>query len=168
MGDMDFTQSARTSWLDLRPGVDMTGFDIGMRVRRLALILTARLDAAAARYGFSSFGDYEVLAAIRREGQPLQPSALAQILMLTRAGITGRLNRLEAQRLIKRTKAKPDARSVLVSLTADGRRCVDDAFAAMHDERGVLFEPLSDVEQQHLADLLRTVLLPIDDSPSLR
>ena len=162
--DVDFTEFASESWQILRPGDDMTTFEVAMRVRRLALILNDRLDRVVAELGLSVFGDYEVLAAIRREDRPLQPSTIADSLKLTRAGITGRLNRLEDQGLVERQSARSDARSVLVSLTAAGRRSVDEAFAALHDERAALFEPLTRTQQRNLSELLRKVLAPVDDA----
>lgn len=160
----DFTQQARESWLQLRPNEDMSTFDVSLRIRRLALILNNRLDDLAAAHGLSVFGDYEVLAAIRRADKPLQPSVIASSLKLTRAGITGRLNRLETQGFIRRKNATADARSVLVTLTADGVRCIDHAFEAMHDERAVLFDPLDESEQLLLADLLKRVLVGANDT----
>jgi DNA-binding MarR family transcriptional regulator len=70
-----------------------------------------------------------VLAALRRSGRPytLTSSALARTVMMSRAGMTGRLDRLEEQGLIARAPDADDRRSFRISLTARGRRTVDAA-----------------------------------------
>jgi DNA-binding MarR family transcriptional regulator len=94
-------------------------FEVGMRIQRLAR--TLRTDAAAelADLGFSVYGDYEVISTLRRAPAPVQPSEIADRLMLTRAGVAGRL----AERgLIERKHTESDGRAIHVSLSPAGRR----------------------------------------------
>jgi DNA-binding MarR family transcriptional regulator len=145
----------------------MTAFAVAMRIRRLAMVLNDRLDDLASRQGLSVYGDYEVLATIRRADRPLQPSVVADALNLTRAGVTGRLDRLEALGLIRRKNSDADARSVLVSLSPAGSECVDRVFAAATAERVRLFGALDESERRQLADLLKRVLLDVGDVPNV-
>jgi len=72
-------------------------------------------------------GMFDVLAALRRAGSPyrLPPSQLSKSLMLSGAGMTNRLDRLETLRLIVRQPEPNDRRSVRIQLTAKGLQLVE-------------------------------------------
>jgi DNA-binding MarR family transcriptional regulator len=86
---------------------------------------------------------FDVLAALRRAGSPyrLPPSKLSKSLMLSGAGMTNRLDRLETMRLIVRRPEPNDRRSVRIQLTAKGLQLVEK-----------LIPQLVEVEQQIVAD----------------
>jgi DNA-binding MarR family transcriptional regulator len=58
--------------------------------------------------------------------------------MMSRAGMTGRLDRLEEAGLVARTLVADDRRSFRVSLTPRGRRVVDAAV----DDHAAILDPL--------------------------
>ncbi len=63
----------------------------------------------------------DVLSALARaQDSTLNCSEIAERTLITKGGITGILDRLEARGLIKRTPSQQDRRSVLVSLSAKG------------------------------------------------
>jgi DNA-binding MarR family transcriptional regulator len=70
---------------------------------------------------------FDVLAALRRSGPPycLTPKQLAGSLLLSGAGMTNRLDRLEALDLIARKPEPNDRRSILIKLTKQGWKLVD-------------------------------------------
>ena len=74
-----------------------------------------------------STGTYDVLATLRRSGEPFQltPGALGGSLMLSTGGMTGRLDRLEQAGLVTRCPGPGDRRSRLVTLTDRGRQLID-------------------------------------------
>jgi len=78
-----------------------------------------------ARYG-TSCGRFTVLALLNRQPTcSLKPSRIADACGVTRATITGLLDGLEADKLIRRTRGDGDRRTMQVELTADGRRFLD-------------------------------------------
>jgi DNA-binding MarR family transcriptional regulator len=82
--------------------------------------------------------------------------------MVTTGAITNRIDRLEQRGLVERTGAD-DRRKVIVRLTAEGRRLVDDVVGAhLATERTILAD-LSAHQQRELATLLRVVLLTLGD-----
>ncbi len=91
-------------------------------------------------------GDYDVMSVLRRAGRPLLPSDIADLLLMTRAGITGRLKRLESAGFLRRQRSDDDSRNVLVSLTARGRTATDRAFARVVACEDELFGELSAAE----------------------
>src|SRR5229473_2504229 len=108
-------------------------------------------------------GWYDVLATLRRAGPPyqLRPTDFAASLMLTSSGTTKRLDRLEAAGHITRQPDPNDRRGVLITLTPQGLRLVDQAaMTHMANEQRIL-NGLTAAEQRHLADLLRKLLITL-------
>jgi DNA-binding MarR family transcriptional regulator len=73
-----------------------------------------------------SCGRFTVLALLNRKpGQTLTPSQIAQSCGVTRATVTGLLDNLEEEGLIKRVRSEGDKRTMQVHLTAEGTRFLD-------------------------------------------
>ena len=63
----------------------------------------------------------DVLSSLARtDGEPISCSEIAERTLITKGGITGILDRLEARGLVKRIPSSDDRRSVLVRLSAKG------------------------------------------------
>jgi DNA-binding MarR family transcriptional regulator len=75
------------------------------------------------------------------------------------SGTTKRLDRLEQAGLITRGPDPEDRRGTLITLTAAGRKLLDDAMEAHLQNERRLLSALSDTEQRKLADLLRKLQL---------
>ena len=131
MTDID-DQVARIqqAWRRERPDLDVTPIGTIGRLHRLALALTEELVAVYRAHGLSE-GDFDVLAALRRTGEPFEasPSDLAASTMVTSGGMSKRLDRLEGAGLISRRVGSGDGRGRVVALTAQGKALIDAAFA---------------------------------------
>src|SRR3954464_7727933 len=105
-------------WRRERPDLDLDAMAIFGRLGRLTAHLGPAIDRAFAASGLQR-GEYDVLAALRRSGEPfsLTPSTLSDTLMLSRAGMTNRLDRLESAGLIARRHNQQDRRSMHIDLT---------------------------------------------------
>ncbi|WP_420451470.1 MarR family winged helix-turn-helix transcriptional regulator [Ilumatobacter sp.] len=158
----DTTDRETRLWERLVEPRQLTLFGIGMRVRRLNRIRTEHVGDAVAAAGFQVVGDYEVAAALRRSSTPRTPSSLAEDLLVTRAGMSGRLDRLEAMGFVEREPDRVDARSHFVHLTAEGDVAVDAAFKQIVEADRRLFAGINTSEQARLSGLLRKVLAVID------
>jgi DNA-binding MarR family transcriptional regulator len=75
--------------------------------------------------------------------------------------MTSRLDRLSGRGFVTRRPDPADGRIVRVRLTVDGRRHVDDAFAALLSSERELLSVLDRPERTALADSLRALLLAI-------
>ncbi|WP_420638378.1 MarR family winged helix-turn-helix transcriptional regulator [Candidatus Poriferisocius sp.] len=165
MGEtFDDPDVTREAWSRLHPKEDLAVFDIAIRIQCLAALLAARYDAAVKTHGFAAYGDYSVCAAVRRNGHGTTPSALADELLVTRAGMTGRLSRLHGAGFIERHTSEQDARSLNIRLTPLGRRRVDATFSSLQVERTQALASLTTGQQEQLATLLRAALT--EDEPS--
>ena len=73
--------------------------------------------------------------------------------------MTNRIDKLEARGLVRRRPDKNDRRGVIVSLTAAGRRTIDDAIKSRLDVADESLQGISSKERRELAALLRKVRL---------
>lgn len=126
---------------------------------QLSLALGVTFEHAYAEYGLRG-GDFDVLTALRRARPPhaLTPSELAESLMMSRAGMTKRLDRLEAADLVERALDPGDRRSFRISLTPRGLELID---AALTEHAGLLARlgsALAAEERVALEGSLRTLL----------
>jgi DNA-binding MarR family transcriptional regulator len=137
------------------------------RLDRLAGVLAERRAAIFARHGLRRH-EFDVLAALRRSGAPFELTAgeLAARTYVTSGTMTSRLDGLTERALVTRASDREDGRLVRVGLTADGRRLVDAAFAALVDAERELLAPLSEVDRQALAAYLRTLLATASSEPA--
>lgn len=152
-------------WARERPDLadDLPAMATFGRLGRLNAMARASIEAVFARHGLN-LGEFDVLAALRRSGEPfeLQPSRLARVLMLSPAGMTNRVDRLEARDLVTRRPDPDDRRSSLVVLTPAGRTLVDDAVRDHLTNEKQLLDVLSMAERKALDRALRTLLRQFD------
>ncbi|MFI6808371.1 MarR family winged helix-turn-helix transcriptional regulator [Streptomyces luteogriseus] len=152
-------------WATVRPDLDTTAMEVFGRIGRLSHAIGERVGQAYAKFGISR-GEFDVLATLRRSGEPytLSPRQLSATLMLTTGGMTGRLDKLERAGLLRRSPDPHDRRGLHVTLTDEGRSLVDEAVGA---GLAVQTEALSALDAQRagqLADLLRDLLAGTDRS----
>ncbi|MBI1351971.1 MAG: MarR family transcriptional regulator [Actinomycetales bacterium] len=152
------------AWHRERPDLDVTPLQVVSRVTRLARHLDlARRDAFAA-HDLDSW-EFDVLAALRRSGEPYSLSAgqLGAETLVTSGTMTNRIDRLEQRGLVRREPDPADRRGVRVVLTEAGRRTVDNAMADLVSREHEILDVLSAGRQAELADLLRTLVRSFGD-----
>ncbi len=151
------------AWARELPDVDVSPLASLSRISRLARHLDrARADAFAAHE--LEVWEFDVLAALRRQGRPyeLSPGELIRQTLSTSGTMTNRVNRLEARGLVWRRPNVDDRRGVRVRLTDAGRQRVQEALADLLDyERRVLCV-IGPEDRDELAGLLRRLLAPFE------
>jgi DNA-binding MarR family transcriptional regulator len=153
------------AWHAERPDLDVQPMQVLSRVARLARHLDRARRSAFAAHGLEPW-EFDVLAALRRQGPPyeLSPGALLHTTLVTSGTMTNRLDRLEQAGLVRRRPDPEDKRRVRVTLTPAGQSRADDALAALLAAEQALLATLPDSGRQDLADLLRVLLVPLDGS----
>jgi DNA-binding MarR family transcriptional regulator len=153
------------AWHAERPDLDVQPMQVLSRVARLARHLDRARRSAFAAHGLEPW-EFDVLAALRRQGPPyeLSPGALLHTTLVTSGTMTNRLDRLEQSGLVRRRPDPEDKRRVRVTLTAAGQSRADDALAALLAAEQALLATLPESGRQDLADLLRVLLVPLDGS----
>jgi DNA-binding MarR family transcriptional regulator len=146
-------------WQRERPDLETEAMGILGRFGRLVLQVEAAINSTFVRHGLQR-GEFDVLAALRRSGSPfeLNPSVLADTLMLSRAGMTGRLDRLESAGLVRRIADADDRRSVRVALTEQGRELIDVVVTEHIENEERLLSVLPAADRKHLDRIVRRML----------
>ncbi|GLW07018.1 transcriptional regulator [Microtetraspora sp. NBRC 13810] len=146
-------------WRRERPDLDLSAMGVFGRVSQLTRVVEARVEQVFARHGLRQ-GEFDVLAALRRSGPPytLIPSELSAVLMMSRAGMTNRLDRLEAAGLVERSLDPADRRSFRVALTAEGLRVIDATLTDHAANLTLLASCLTPEDAETLVRILRGML----------
>ncbi|AQP46262.1 MarR family transcriptional regulator [Tessaracoccus aquimaris] len=152
----DHVSQIREQWAQERPDLDTEPIAIVGRLHRIGDHLRERIAVVQAEFGLNE-GEFDVLATLRRAGQPfeLSPNELAAWTMVTSGAITKRVDRLAAAGYVERERAAHDRRGRVVRLTAEGRDLIDRAVEAHLANERALLAPLRASERVHLAALLR-------------
>src|SRR3954451_16261616 len=159
MRESDEVDKVIGQWRRERSDLDLWAVGCRAGLTRSAVISTRSCDEVFARHGLRN-GEFDVLAAIRRSGPPyvVTPSALSEQLMLSRSGMTNRLDRLVQAGLITRRLDPEARRSFLVTLTDKGMATVDAAISDHAANEAALLSGLSERQQKQLDDAMYTLL----------
>ncbi|QIW16035.1 MarR family transcriptional regulator [Pasteurellaceae bacterium RH1A] len=149
-----------SQWQTQHPDFALKSMAILGRLQSCAAMLEPLLTAKFAEFGLN-YGEFDVLATLRRSGEPfvLSPTELYSTLMITSGAITNRLKHLENKGLIERRPNPNDSRSLLVALTDEGKELIDQAFMAHLENENRLLEDLSDEMLENLNQGLKALLL---------
>ncbi len=150
-------------WQDERPDLDASPILITGQMTRLVERFERFLRPPFAAVDLGN-GDFDLLAALRRAGEPftLSPGELSESLLVTTGAISKRLDRLEARDLVRRTVSATDARGRLVTLTESGVRFADELIEVHLDNLAQLLAGLSSAERTDLAHLLARLAESLD------
>ncbi|NUT29033.1 MAG: MarR family transcriptional regulator [Streptomyces sp.] len=152
-------------WAAVRPDLDTKAMEVFGRIYRLSRTVGDRMEKAYTPYGISR-GEFDVLATLRRSGEPytLSPRQLSATLMLTTGGMTGRLDKLERADLLRRSPDPHDRRGLQVTLTEKGLTLIDQAVGAGLAVQTEALSALDAEQADQLADLLRELLAGAPES----
>lgn len=153
-------------WHRERPDLDLSALGVLGRIARLTAVLGPVVDAVFARHGLSE-ADFDVLTTLRRSGPPyvLIPSQLSAALLMSRTGMTSRLDRLEGHGLVERSLDPADRRSFRVALTERGLALIDQVLEEHAANLKRIMAPMSQRQITALEAGLRSLLDIVGDAP---
>ena len=160
----DAVDRIMAQWREQRPDLDPTNMGVVGRLSRAGALVGKALEENFARFGLSRW-EFDVLASLRRSGAPhlLTVGRLQATMMISSGTMTNRLDRLERRGLVARQPDPEDRRGVLVQLTSEGLRLVDEVVEPHLAAETAILAPLTSDEQDQLAGLLRKLLLHLGD-----
>lgn len=161
----DPTDQLLTGWDDARPDLDVGALQVTARLSRIGPQLARRQEEIFGRFNLNR-GEVGALSALRIAGPPhrLSPTRLARGLLLSSAGVTSRIDRLERRGFVRRLADPIDRRGVIIELTDEGLKVVDAAVAANVAAERQLLARLEPHEIAQLEGLLRKVLAGLEVS----
>jgi DNA-binding MarR family transcriptional regulator len=159
----DWTDNLLDRLATTRSRKEIEPYQVTARISRVALHIARHQEEAFGRFHLNR-GEVGVLGALLLAGsrQQLSPTQLFKGLMLSSAGITSRLDRLEKRGYVKRSRHPTDRRGVLVELTAPGRKVLDQAVATDASGEQELLAGLTRDERRALVALLRKLLAGLE------
>ena len=145
---------------------DITGHtsaDCVQSLQRIEGLLAGRMNNRLRPYGLST-ATFNVLLVLLRAGGSLSPCDIGEQLAVTRGTVTGLLDSLERQRLVRRTPHPKDRRMLTIELTSAGQSILDrlmpEHFQGMCD----LLACLSESEKKAFAAVLAKIRNHLDAS----
>jgi DNA-binding MarR family transcriptional regulator len=100
----------------------------------------------------------QVLAVIEGARQPLEPTVIAERVLITTGSMTSILDTLERRGLIRRMPHPADRRKLLVDITPAAQALLDQLLPSLHArERDVISAALSTREQHELLRLIAKI-----------
>ncbi len=140
--DHTLVDTIMTQWKKQHPELNFEPMALIAALTQAYHLTSIPIDQMMTKYGLTR-GMFDVLAALRRSGKPyeLTPKQLSASLLLSGAGLTNRLDRLQSLDLISRLPDPTDRRSLRISLTKRGKEFVDHILPELLEIQKTVFGP---------------------------
>jgi DNA-binding MarR family transcriptional regulator len=143
---------------DEYPGADRLATEAYANLLRSGELLMELHDRQTQEQYRLSASARQVLAVVDGAGEPLEPSVIADRLLVTTGSMTSLLDNLEKRGLVVRQPHPGDRRKLLVDITPAAHAILDQLLPSLHArERDVMAAALSPSEQRALLRLLAKV-----------
>ncbi|HNI34109.1 MAG TPA: MarR family transcriptional regulator [Microthrixaceae bacterium] len=150
----DVVEASRRVWLERWDADSASGNAVFTAVLRAQQMLMQQVHDVMKAHGLT-FARYEVLSWVAVEPESsLALSWISEVLRIPPATVTGLIDRLVDDGLVRRVAHATDARTTLAEITARGRKVADAATVQLNDE---VFRPLALAagEREDIVELLR-------------
>ena len=136
------------------PQTDASAMEVFSALLGTSAELLSAINSSLARHGVSQ-ARFRLLLRLRQAGpRGLHPHELAENLRIERASVTGLVDGIEREGLAKRLPFEGDRRSIMVTLTAKGKRFTDSLAPERLRRVAELMSCLSEAERKTLTGLL--------------
>ena len=99
----------------------------------------------------------DVLASLYFDGNSLSPTDLYDAIVFSSGGMTKVLKKLEERNLIKREASSNDKRSMLISLTQEGKNLIENCMIEVAKQIEKKFSILTQKEKEDLKNILSKI-----------
>lgn len=134
-------------------GAEKLATECVVNLLRTESLVSAELNRRLRRYGLS-VATFNVLMILEGAGEPLCPYEIGDRLLVTRGTVTGLLDSLEKQKLIRRTPHPEDRRMLLIEPTDKARTLLEEVWREHFPAEAEMIEALSNREKEALVRLL--------------
>jgi DNA-binding MarR family transcriptional regulator len=142
---------------------DTSVFEVVGRLHRAGSYIDEYLTDAFGELGLKQ-GEAEVLLTLAlRSDEPQSPTSVASKLLCSTGAMTNRLDRLETAGLLTREHGTQDRRSILLSITPEGRKAARRAASVRDGLAPKLIPGLTTAERKTLVGLLRKMLIGFEE-----
>ncbi|MGH2749624.1 MAG: MarR family winged helix-turn-helix transcriptional regulator [Actinomycetota bacterium] len=135
------------------PGADKLATECVVNLIRTESLVVAELDRLFRSYHLTGPG-FNVLMIIQGAGRPLSPYEIGDRRLVTRGTVTGLLDTLEKQGLVRRTPHPDDRRMLWIELTDRGRALLAEVSHELFPAQAEMMSALSERQRDTLIRLL--------------
>lgn len=135
------------------PGAESLATECVVNLVRTESLVAAELDRILRSYGLTGPG-FNVLMIIEGAGRPLSPCEIGDRRLVTRGTVTGLLDTLEKQGLVRRTPHPDDRRMLLIEITEQGRTLLAETRNELFPAQTKMMSVLSERQQDTFVRLL--------------
>lgn len=135
------------------PGADRLTTECVINLIRTESLLAAELNNRFRPFGLTG-STFNVLMILDGEAEPLSPHEIGERLLVTRGTVTGLLDTLQRQGLVKRVPHPGDRRMLLIELTDKAHAVLRETWPAHFPAQTEMLSVLSDTEKETLVRLL--------------
>jgi DNA-binding MarR family transcriptional regulator len=162
--DKDSIDALLAEWRRERPDLDPSPFGIFGRIWRLSATLLSDAEKWLSPIGLT-FESFSLVVTLRRSGAPyeLNPTAFYRESLLSSGAITNRIDRVEAEGLVKRLPDPNDRRGTIVRLTPKGRALADRAIKLHFEALSETLAGMDSGQRDQLAKLLSKLLMSVEE-----
>ena len=139
------------------PGASRSASEVAVNLARAQMGLIAEIERPPREAHGLSASAFQTLAILDGAGEPLPGHVIAERLLVSSASMTSLADTLERRGLVERRPHPTDRRKVLIHLTADGQRVVDQQLPAIHAVIAEAISTLAEADREHLLAALTTI-----------
>ncbi|MDH6195762.1 DNA-binding MarR family transcriptional regulator [Mycobacterium frederiksbergense] len=152
MTDTSLRTQTRARWAEHNPDLDTSPMEVVAQVKRISALLDLAVEQIYAGAALTAV-EMELLVPLRYAEPPVTAIRLAELLGMSRAGVSKTLAKLQTRGLINRTRNPDDRRSALITLSNKGVHIVDELFPRELDAHAALLAGLGRQRRNVLAAL---------------
>ncbi|MDI9918879.1 MarR family transcriptional regulator [Rhodococcus sp. IEGM 1379] len=149
MSELSLRERTCMLWDSINPDLDTSAMEIVAQLKRITGLLELAVEPIYADAELS-VAEVELLVPLRYAEEQVTAIRLAELLSMSRAGVSKALAKLEKRDLIARVQNPSDRRSALILMTESGKAAIDQIFPRELDAHGKLFSGLGEAR----ADIL--------------
>lgn len=139
------------------PGASRSASEVAVNLARAQMALITEIERPAREAHGLSASAFQALAILDGAGEPLPGHVIAERLLVSSASMTSLVDTLERRGLVERHPHPTDRRKVLIYLTADAQRIVDQQLPALHAVIAQAISTLAEDDREHLLTSLTTI-----------
>ncbi|MGN6472287.1 MAG: MarR family winged helix-turn-helix transcriptional regulator [Mycobacteriales bacterium] len=136
------------------PGASRSAAELAANLVRTSDAFVAELDRRRRGIADLSASAFQTLAVLEGAAGPLASHEISEHLLVTTASMTSLLNTLERRGLVDRRPHPDDRRKILVAITSEGRRVVDQVLPVVHATATEMFDGIAEGDRERLILLL--------------
>src|ERR1700722_12626568 len=144
------------------PGASRSASEVAANLARTATAFVSAVERWPRETADLSASAFQTLAILEGADEPLPAHVIAERLIVKSASMTSLLDTLERRGLVERHRHPRDRRKILVHLTDDARRIVDQTLPVQTAVIAAAVEGVSEAGREQLITTLSTIFARIE------